>query len=399
MEGSILGNIIAGALLLFLGGVVAFGGYRLFLVLLPIYGFFFGLSFGAHSVQALFGDGFLATTTSWVVGFFAGLLFGLLSYLFWVFAVALVAGSFGYGLVAAFFGLFDADLDVLVWIIGVLVGLVFAVGAVVLNLQKAVVIIATALLGAGAIVGTFLLLFTNSSAEVFADDWAQELINDHPLYLLIFAVVAAMGMVFQFMANRAYEIRPYNRWDDFTVTAGPSARPGSRRPWRQYDARSDAGVGVRREVVVGDMDDVELGPIDYIVVEWPADRQPTGEAFPLLVDLVDRGLIRVLDLAFVKKEMDGTIVGLDLQDFAADRDPQLTIFEGASSGLLGEDDRAEAGNAIEPGCSAALLVYENTWAAPFATALRKGGAQLVAGGRIPVNAIISALDELEGSQS
>jgi hypothetical protein len=150
---------------------------------------------------------------------------------------------------------------------------------------------------------------------------------------------------------------------------------------------------------VGDMDDVELGPIDYIVVEWPADRQPTGEAFPLLVDLVDRGLIRVLDLAFVKKEMDGTIVGLDLQDFAADRDPQLTIFEGASSGLLGEDDRAEAGNAIEPGCSAALLVYENTWAAPFATALRKGGAQLVAGGRIPVNAIISALDELEGSQS
>ena len=150
---------------------------------------------------------------------------------------------------------------------------------------------------------------------------------------------------------------------------------------------------------MGDMDDVELGPIDYIVVEWPADKQPTGEAFPLLVDLVDKGLIRVLDLAFVKKQMDGTIVGLDLQDFAADGDPSLTIFEGASSGLLGEDDRAEAGNAIEPGCSAALLVYENTWAAPFATALRKGGAQLVAGGRIPVNAIISALDELERTES
>jgi Family of unknown function (DUF6325) len=157
-------------------------------------------------------------------------------------------------------------------------------------------------------------------------------------------------------------------------------------------------VGVRREAVVSDTD-VELGPIDYIVVEWPADRQPTGEAFPLLVDLVDRGLIRVLDLTFVKKEMDGTIVGLDLQDFAADGDPHLTVFEGASSGLLGEDDRKEAGNAIEPGCSAALLVYENTWAAPFATALRRGGAQLVAGGRIPVNAIISALDELEAAES
>ena len=143
--------------------------------------------------------------------------------------------------------------------------------------------------------------------------------------------------------------------------------------------------------------DVELGPIDYVVVEWPADKQPTVEAFPHLVDLVDRGLIRVLDLAFVKKGTDGTIVGLDLQDFAVDGDPQLTIFEGASSGLLGDDDREEAGNAIEPGCSAALIVYENTWAAPFATALRHSGAQLVATGRIPVNALISALDELEGA--
>jgi uncharacterized protein DUF6325 len=143
--------------------------------------------------------------------------------------------------------------------------------------------------------------------------------------------------------------------------------------------------------------DVELGPIDWIVVEWPADKQPTGEAFPYLVDLVDKGLIRILDLAFVKKEEDGTIVGLDISDFEGV--PELTVFEGASSGLLGEDDRSEAGNALEPGCSAALLLYENTWAAPFATALRKTGAQLVAGGRIPVNAIISALDELEGAES
>ena len=162
MEGSVLGTLVAGALLLFLGGLVAFGGYRLFLVLLPIYGFFFGLSFGAHSVQALFGDGFLSTTTSWAIGFFIGLLFGLLSYLFWIFAVALVAGSLGYGLVAAFFGLFDADLDVLVWIIGVAGRLVFAIGAVVLNLQKAVVIVATALGRRGrTIVATFLLLFTS----------------------------------------------------------------------------------------------------------------------------------------------------------------------------------------------------------------------------------------------
>jgi hypothetical protein len=143
--------------------------------------------------------------------------------------------------------------------------------------------------------------------------------------------------------------------------------------------------------------DVELGPIDYIVVEWPAGKQPTGEAMPHLIDLVDRGLIRVLDFAFVRKEEDGTVVGLDLQDLDLDGNPELAVFEGASSGLLGEDDRAEAGAAIEPGCAAALLVYENTWAAPFATALRRSGAQLVANGRIPVNAIIAALDELEAA--
>jgi hypothetical protein len=136
--------------------------------------------------------------------------------------------------------------------------------------------------------------------------------------------------------------------------------------------------------------DIELGPIDYLVVEWPPDKQPSGEALPLLVDLVDRGVIRVLDLVFVTKTDDGSIVTLDLAD-----DPELTVFEGASSGLLGEDDYGEAAAVLSEGSSAALLIYENTWAAPFATALRRTGAQLVANGRIPVNAIIGALDELE----
>jgi Family of unknown function (DUF6325) len=145
--------------------------------------------------------------------------------------------------------------------------------------------------------------------------------------------------------------------------------------------------------------EIEIGPIDYLVVEWPAGKQPTGEALPLLVDLVDRGLIRVLDLAFLHKEEDGTIVGLDLSDLALDGDPQLSVFEGASSGLLGDEDREEAGVAIEPGCSAALLVYENTWAAPFARAIRNSGAQLVANGRIPVNAFIAALDELDEAEA
>jgi hypothetical protein len=147
----------------------------------------------------------------------------------------------------------------------------------------------------------------------------------------------------------------------------------------------------RREAGVSDTD-IELRP--STISSWSGrGKEPTGEALPLLVDLVDRGLIRVLDFAFVRKEDDGTVVGFDLNELGDD--PGLTVFEGASSGLLGDDDYEEAGAAIQPGCAAALLVYENTWAAPFATAVRRGGAQLVANGRIPVNAIIAALDELE----
>ncbi len=145
--------------------------------------------------------------------------------------------------------------------------------------------------------------------------------------------------------------------------------------------------------------DMEAGPIDYLIVEWPAGAQPTGEAFPYLVDLVDRGLIRILDLAFLRKDADGTVTAVELEDFDLDGNPELRVFVGASSGLLAQDDYDEAGAAIESERTAALLVYENAWAAPFATALRRTGAQLVASGRVPVNAIIAALDELEAAEA
>lgn len=142
-------------------------------------------------------------------------------------------------------------------------------------------------------------------------------------------------------------------------------------------------------------EDFEVGPIDYVIVEWPPGTQPTGEALPILLDLVDRGLIRVLDLAFVHKNADGTVTALDVQDFDLDASPELIGFVGAASGLLGQDDFDEAGAAVEPERSAAILLYENTWAAPFGAAVRRSGAQLVATGRVPVNAIIAALDQLE----
>jgi hypothetical protein len=121
----------------------------------------------------------------------------------------------------------------------------------------------------------------------------------------------------------------------------------------------------------------------------------TGEGLPLLVDLVDRGLIRVLDLVFVKKEEDGAVTAVQIADLDGDGQLDLAVFEGASSGLLGEDDLAEAGGVLEPGSSAGILVYENVWAAPFAAALRRGGGQLVASGRIPVQALLAAVDAAE----
>jgi hypothetical protein len=138
----------------------------------------------------------------------------------------------------------------------------------------------------------------------------------------------------------------------------------------------------------------QSGPIDYLVVEFPGSKM-TGEAFPILVDLADRGIIRILDLAFVSKDMDGKVVGLSISDLDGDGDLDLAVFEGASSGLLDSSDLDEAGGVLEPGSSAGVLVYENVWAAPFATALRRSGGQLVASGRIPVQAILAALDAAE----
>jgi Family of unknown function (DUF6325) len=136
--------------------------------------------------------------------------------------------------------------------------------------------------------------------------------------------------------------------------------------------------------------DLELGPIDYVVIEFPGNRM-TGEGLPLLVDLVDQGTIRILDLVFIRKDEDGSVSGVSLQDLG-EEGVDLSVFEGASSGLLGDADLADAAGVLEPGSSAGILVYENSWAAPFASALRRGGAQLVASGRIPVTDLLEALD-------
>ncbi len=138
----------------------------------------------------------------------------------------------------------------------------------------------------------------------------------------------------------------------------------------------------------------EVGPIDYLVVEFPPGAEPDGDALMHLHELTAAGTIRVLDLALIRCEADGTIVGLDLSGVAATGDFDVTVFAEASTGLLDDDDLAEAAAALQPGCAAAVVIYENVWAVPFATALRRKGGQLVASGRVPVQALLASIDAL-----
>ena len=141
--------------------------------------------------------------------------------------------------------------------------------------------------------------------------------------------------------------------------------------------------------------ELEHGPVDYLIVEWPQGLEPTGEGIRMLADLTDRGLIQVLDLVFVRKEEDGTVSGLAIMDLDSDGDLDLVQFEGASSGLLSQDDYDEAGAALAPGAAAAILIYENRWARPFASAVKRSGAQLVASGRIPADMFADVLESLD----
>ncbi len=139
----------------------------------------------------------------------------------------------------------------------------------------------------------------------------------------------------------------------------------------------------------------EFGPIDVVVIGAPAGAPMTGEAIPILLDLVDRGIIRVLDARYVHKDTDGTFSGFDFADLDRDDVGDLTVFAGATTGLLSDDDVALTAAQIEPGTAAVMIVYENRWAAHFANAVRRSGGVVVAFERIGVQELIDALDAAE----
>lgn len=136
------------------------------------------------------------------------------------------------------------------------------------------------------------------------------------------------------------------------------------------------------------------GPVDFVLIEFPAD-QLTGEAGPALVDLVERGLIRIFDLTVISKAEDGAVEAMELTDPLAGGGGGFQYFAGAQSGLIGDDDIREAAQAMTPGTVAALIIYENTWAAPFVGAVRNSGGELIASARIPAPDVMAALDALD----
>jgi hypothetical protein len=138
----------------------------------------------------------------------------------------------------------------------------------------------------------------------------------------------------------------------------------------------------------------EFGPIDFLVIEFPSDKR-VGDGLPLLLELVDNHTVRILDLVFVQKDR-ASVASLVTPDELVERGgAELLEFEGASSGLISDDDLESIAEVLAPDSVACVMVYENTWAAPLARAVRRGGGQMVASGRIPVQALLAALDVAE----
>jgi len=136
---------------------------------------------------------------------------------------------------------------------------------------------------------------------------------------------------------------------------------------------------------------IQVGPVDYVVIEFP-DAKFTGEGLPILLDLVAKGVIRVLDAVVIKQNDDGSFVSLSVEDLDTEGG-EWELISGWSADVLGQDDFDEVGAILAPGSAAAIIVYENSWAAPFAAAMVEAGGQVVAFERVGVRDVIAAIED------
>ena len=198
--------------LLFASALI-FGGYRFFLFLLPIWGFFFGFGLGASAVQALFSTGLFATVTSWVVGFVVAIVFALAAYFFYAAAIAVVAGALGYMLGVGIMDLFGlSGLSFITFVVALVLAVVVVVVTFRFNLQKYVIIAATAIGGAALAVGTIMLGVGGVSLLQLAESPLRLLWQTSPFMAIVFVVLAIAGIAIQIRANRRFEIESYNRF-------------------------------------------------------------------------------------------------------------------------------------------------------------------------------------------
>ena len=193
------------------GLLMIFGGYRLFLIILPIWGFFFGFGLGVQTLTYLFGYGFLSTVTSWVVGFFVGALFGLLSYLFYTFAVALLSGSLGYGLMVGILTAIGLNPGFITWVLGIIAGVALALVVLYFNIQKYAVIAITAIAGTSVIIFTIMAAFGGIAVNDLLNAPLRQTMQGSLWWWLFFFVVAGAGIYIQIRETRRYEIAAYNR--------------------------------------------------------------------------------------------------------------------------------------------------------------------------------------------
>jgi hypothetical protein len=201
----------AGLIAFMFGLALCFVGYRFFLVLLPIWGFFFGLWLGAQSMQALFGEAFLATVTSWVVGFIVGAVFAVLAYFFYLVAVAIIAGSLGYFVAVGILLWLNLPMGFLVWLIGIVAAVALAFVTLKFNLQKWVIIIATSVLGASVVIGTFVVMF--NPAIALLQNPVKFILSQSWLLWITTLVLVVVGVYVQFRSSQAVKLEEYNRWE------------------------------------------------------------------------------------------------------------------------------------------------------------------------------------------
>jgi hypothetical protein len=200
--------ICTAVLALIIGVLALLAGYRFFLILLPIWGFFAGFAMGAHATALLFQQGFLATVTGWIIGFVVGIIFAVLSYLIYIVGVALLSATFGYFLAAGIMLVFIQDASLIVTLVGLAGAVVMAFIVLAFNIQKPILEFITSFGGATAILTGILLLFGTITLESLGENPVQQVRDDSIFWMIAWLILGFVGFAIQVASNRVYVIEP-----------------------------------------------------------------------------------------------------------------------------------------------------------------------------------------------